>query len=76
MDVKEFAAHMRPAAGLDDPAAGEQFIEPGIAVGMDDAAELLQMRLRMLAFAVGRVEEQGRRLPRAAEWPLIANVSP
>jgi len=29
---------MRPAAGLDDPAAGEQFIEPGVAVGVDDAA--------------------------------------
>jgi len=29
---------------------------------MNDAAEVLQMRLRMLAFAVGRVEEQRRRL--------------
>ena len=57
MNIKEFAPHMRPATGLDNSAAGEQFIEPGIAVGMDDAAELLQMRLRMLAFAVGRVAE-------------------
>jgi hypothetical protein len=32
---------MRPAAGFDDPAAGEQFIETGITVGMDDAAEAL-----------------------------------
>jgi hypothetical protein len=54
---------MRPAAGLDNPTAGEQFIEPGIAVGVDDAAELPQMRLRMLTFAVGRVEEQSRRFP-------------
>ena len=63
VNIKEFAPHMRPATGLDNPAAGEQFIEPGIAIGVNDAAEVLQMRLRMLAFAVGRVEEQRRRLP-------------
>jgi hypothetical protein len=63
MDIEEFASHMHPAPGLKDPAAGEQRIEPGIAVGMNDAAEVFQMRLRMLAFAVGRVEEQRRRLP-------------
>src|SRR5436305_11261393 len=67
---------MRPAAGLDNPTADEQFIEPGVAVGVNDAAEVLQMRLRMLAFTVGRVEEQSRRWPRAGEWPLIANVGP
>ena len=54
---------MRPAAGFGDPAAGEQFIEPGISVGVDDAAQLPQMRLRMLTFAARRVEEQ-RRLSR------------
>ena len=53
MDIEEFAPHMRPAAGLDNPTAGEQFVEPGIAVGVDDAAEVLQMRPRMLALAVG-----------------------
>ena len=40
------------------------------------AAEVLQMRLRMLAFAIGRIEEQRRRRSRAHEWALIANVSP
>ena len=61
MNIKEFAPHMRPAAGLDDPTAGEQFIEPGIAVGVDDAAEVLQMRLRMLAprFREGRLLRSG-----------------
>ena len=53
MDIEEFAPHMRPAAGLDNPSAGEQFIEPGVAIGVNDAAEVLQMPLRMLAFAVG-----------------------
>jgi len=76
MNVEEFAPHMRPAAGLDNPTADEQFIEPGIAVGMDDATKVLQMRLRMLAFTIGRVEEQSCRRPRASEWPLIANVGP
>jgi hypothetical protein len=67
VDVKEFAAHMRPAAGLDNPTTGEQFIEPRVTVGVDDAAEVLQMRLRMLAFAIRRVEEQSRRRPRTGK---------
>src|SRR5215472_2903298 len=67
---------MCPAAGLDNAIAGEQFIEPGIAVGVYDAAEVLQMRLWMLAFAVGRIKEQGSRRARTSKWPLIANVGP
>src|SRR5271156_6457039 len=67
---------MRPAAGLDNPTSDEQLVEPGITVGVDDPAEVLQMCLRMLALAVGRVEEQRRWRPRAGEWPLIANVEP
>jgi len=63
VDIEEFAPDMRPAAGLDDPAGGKQFIEPRVPVGVDDAAEVLQMRLRMRAFAVRRVEEQCRRFP-------------
>jgi hypothetical protein len=61
VNIKEFAPHLRPAAGLDNPAAGKQLIEPGIAVGMNDAAELLQMRLRMLAprFREGRLLRSG-----------------
>src|SRR5207237_5712275 len=76
VDIKEFASHMRPAAGLDNPTADEQFIEPGITVGVNDAAELLQMRLRMLAFAVRRIEELGRRRARTGELPLVADIEP
>src|SRR5215472_8834770 len=43
---------------------------PGHDAG--SAAEVLQMRLRMLAFAVGRVEEQRRRWPCASKWPFLA----
>ena len=61
MDIEEFAPHMCPAASLDNPTAGEEFIEPGprvrlsagprtgAAVSVNDAAKVLQMRLRMLA---------------------------
>ena len=76
MNIEEFAPHMRPAGGLDDPSASEQFVEPGIAVGVDNAAEVLQVGLRVLALAVGRVEEQSGGRPRAGERPLVADVSP
>ena len=42
MHVEEFAADVRPAGRLSDAVAGEQFVEPGLPVGMDDAAEFLQ----------------------------------
>jgi hypothetical protein len=48
VDIKEFAPHMRPAAGLDNPTADEQFVEPGIAICMDDASEVLQVSSRVL----------------------------
>src|SRR5262245_64397995 len=67
---------MRPTAGLGNAAAGKQFIEPGIAVGVDDAPKVLQMPLRMFALAVGRIKEQSRRWPRTGAWPLIANIGP
>ena len=76
MDVEEFAADMGPAGGLGDPVAGEQLVEPGIAVGVDDAAEVFEMRPRVLALAVGRVEEQRRRRSRAGERPLVADIGP
>src|SRR6266581_5672247 len=67
---------MRPAAGFDDPSAGEQFVETGIAVGVDDAAKVVQMGPWMFALAVGRVEEQGRRRPRIGKRPFVAHVEP
>jgi hypothetical protein len=43
---------------------------------MDDATEVLQMRLRMRAFAVARVEEQSRRRQQTGKGPLVAHVGP
>ncbi len=76
MDVEELAADMRPAGRLGDPVAGEQLIEAGITVGVDDAAEVLQMLLRVLALAVRRIEEQRRRRACAGERPLVADIGP
>src|SRR6266581_9589380 len=76
MNIEELSPHMGPAGRLDDPSTNEQLVEPGIPVGVDDAAEALQVRPRVLALAVWRVEEQRRRRARAGEWPLVANVGP
>ena len=76
MHVEELAPDVGPAGGLDDAVPGEQLVEPGIAVGMDRAAERLQMGSRMLTLAVRRVEEQRCRWAGAGERPLIANVCP
>ena len=45
MDVKELAADMRPAGGLANSVAGEQFVEAGTTVGVDRAAEVVQVLL-------------------------------
>ena len=61
MNIEELSPHMGPAGGLGDLPTGEQLVEPGIPVGVNDAAEVFQVRPRMLALAVRRVEEQRRR---------------
>src|SRR5216684_982566 len=60
MNIEELSPHMGPAGRLDDPSTGEQLVEPGIAISVDDAAEVLQVRARVLALGVRRVEEQRR----------------
>jgi hypothetical protein len=72
--VAKLSTHVGPAGGLDDLRTGEQLVESGIAVSMNDAAEVLQVRARMLALAVRRVEEQRRRRPGPSERSLIAYV--
>ena len=52
MHVEELAPDVRPAGDLDHVAV-EQGIEAGIAVGMQEALEGLQVRLRVLTLAVG-----------------------
>src|SRR3954453_17444519 len=76
MHVEELAADMRPTGRFGDAAAGEQLVEPGIAVPMDDTAKVLQAIPRMLPLAVRRIEEQRRRWPLAGKGTLVANVRP
>src|SRR5580658_3258390 len=76
MHVEELAPDVRPTAGLDDVAAGEQLLKPGIAVGVDDAAEVFEMGPRVLTLAIGRVEEQRCRGPFTAKRSLITHVRP
>jgi hypothetical protein len=70
MHVEELSSYMRPTGRLGDAVAGEQFVEPGIPVGMDDAAEFLQVISRMLPFTVRRIEEQRRWRPLVGKGTL------
>src|ERR1700751_3684990 len=76
MDIEELAAGLRPPAGLDDPSSREQSVEAGVSVGVQNPGEGLEVSPRMLALAIGRVEEQCRRRPDAAKRPPVTNVSP
>ena len=76
MHIEELSPHMGPAGGLDDAGAGEQLVKAGIAVGMDRAAERLQMGSRMLTLAVWRVKEQRCRRATPSEEPLVAHIRP
>ncbi len=47
-----------------------------VGVGLQDAAVVLQVILRLLALAVGRVAVPGCRRLGDARWPVVANVDP
>src|ERR1700676_4213456 len=74
--IEELTPDVSPTAGFGDTIAGKQLVESGIAIGMDHAGEPLQVRPRVLALAIGRVEEQCRRRPVSGKSPLVANVGP
>ncbi len=57
MLIEELAPDMRPAGSLGGLARFEYGIEPGVAVGMQQTREGLEVPLRVLALAVRRVEE-------------------
>jgi len=82
IDVVELAAGVRPARDLGEPHRAsvrigrKQGVEPGIAVGMQEAAAVAEQRLGMLAFAIGRVAVEGRRRRGSRERPLVAHRRP
>jgi hypothetical protein len=60
--LEELASHMRPTRRLLDGAVGVERVEPAIGIGLQDALEQFQMRLRMFAASVRRVgKPDGRR---------------
>src|SRR5260221_3642075 len=61
MDAEEVAPHMAPTGNPGHPADPEELIEPGIAVGLQDAVEAAEMPARVLAPAVGAVAIEHRR---------------
>src|SRR5512147_2050244 len=73
--LKDLAPGVRPTRHLDNPLA-EEFVEPGIGVRLEKAAESSQMICRSFAPAVGRVEEHRRRRARIAARPVVADVDP
>lgn len=72
----ELAPRMRPTRGLGDLLVHEQLAESGVAVGVQRAAEGLQVLLRMHALAIRRIREPHRRGRFALRRSLIAHVRP
>jgi hypothetical protein len=80
--VKELAPDMGHAGCLLDgrclarfPGLVE-FLEAGIAIGMKDAAEGLEVRTRMLALAVGTVEVADRWRRLIGTGAAVADIGP
>ena len=71
---------MAPAQSFDDPPRFALWpIEPEVAavgVGLENAAPLGEMALRMFAGAVARGVEQRRRRPLSTEGAVVANIDP
>jgi hypothetical protein len=75
-DVDELAPNVGQAGDLAHAARPIEFVEAGIAVGMDPALVAGQMPRRVLALAVDREPIVGGGRIRAVPGPLVADVRP
>ena len=80
VDFAEPGRNICPTGDLGDrsrrsPGCVEAVVA-GETVGLQDAGEAAQMLDRMIARAVPRVAEQGRRRVRTAERPVVADIDP
>ena len=66
---------MRPTGSLLD-AFPVQMTESGISIGLEDAGEVLQVLVRALAAAIGRVTKQHRGWIVTCRRPIIAHIGP
>ncbi len=74
VQIKELAPHMRPARRFLNRPVGAQHIKAAIGIGLQNALERLQMRLRMFTASIRRVSKpngRGRLLTRRLIIPLI-----
>src|SRR5512132_2735751 len=81
MDVVELAPDVRPARDLDGGGRlpllrRVEIVEPGIAVGLQQAAEAGEVRPRMLALAIRAVAVEHRRRRRSGARAVVAQVDP
>jgi hypothetical protein len=76
VEVEELAPHMRPARHLAHSVLPIELVEPGIAVGLQDAVEAGEMAQRVLGAAVRAVAVEGRRRGRATPGPVVAHIDP
>jgi hypothetical protein len=77
---EELAPAMRPAGSFGDRPGRTlrriELVEPRIGIGLENARIAIKMTLGMLAGAVARIEEHGRRRITAAKRPIVAHVDP
>src|SRR5665213_660993 len=74
--VVELAADVGHAGSFEDGTVFVELVEAGIGIGLQNALVVLQVPLRMLSLAIGRVGEPcGGSVLRSGR-PIVANVSP
>src|SRR5664279_6401004 len=67
---------MSPARRFKHQAIGVDFRKARKCVGLQNATEVCQMLLRVLAVAIGAVSEPDRRRDITRGWSLIAHIRP
>ena len=74
----DLAPDVRPAGHFPDGliAIVVQFVEPGIAIGMQMTGKVFQNRLRMKALAIRRIAIKGGWRYVAAMGAFIAKINP
>ena len=74
--VIKLPATVCPARCLDDPARLVQCMKAGIGIGLQDASEVRQVRLRVASLAVRGIGKPHCRRHGGTGWPVIAHIGP
>lgn len=72
----EVAPRVCPTSGQDDIAASLQLLEAGIALDVQHAGEVLEMRRRTFALAIRREHEDRSGRCGSTPWPLVTRIDP